>query len=161
MLVDVIQQEDDLKARSVKFVLMPEAWNGFVDNLFPCSWQITKLDENGKNDPRLAGRAGIYTLLVQPGIAAHSACSYLMYVGQTKNLRKRFYNYLVTEKRTRKRPNVFRLLNVYEGYIWFCFTEVDSDRLDEYENALMNAYIPPVNAESRMPAEIRPSIGAF
>lgn len=161
MLVDVIQEEDNLKARSVEFTLVPDAWKAFGGDLLPCSWQMTKLDQSGRNHPCLGDRAGIYTLLVVPGIATHPACAYLMYVGQTHNLGDRFGNYLVTEKKTRKRPNVFRLLNIYEGYIWFCFTEVEADRLDEYENALMDAYMPPVNAKNRMPAGIRSTIGAF
>lgn len=161
MAIDFIQQEDRIMARSYTFRLMPEAWDAFADDQFLCAWQMTRLDENGKNDPCLVGRPGIYTLLVMPGIATHPACSYLMYIGQTTDLRRRFYNYLVTEKKHRKRPKVYRLLSIYEDFIWFCFTEVDADRLDEYENALMNAFIPPINDENRLPAEIRSIMGAF
>jgi hypothetical protein len=161
MAADIIQQQNDLKAHRVAFILMPNTWRAFQGNPLPCCWQVIKLDETAKRSPRLTQQPGIYTLLVQPGIATHPACSYLMYVGQTHNLRQRFHNYLVTEKKKLKRPNIFRLLNIYEGYIWFCFTEVDAGRLDEYENALMNAYIPPSNADNRLPAEIRASIGAF
>lgn len=163
MAIDFIENQDKVKSRKVEFTLMPEAWQKFriTQKAFPCTWKIIKLDEGCKNDLDLITRPGIYTLIVQPDIATHTACSYLMYVGQTHNLHQRFLNYLRTEKRIRKRPNIFRLLNIYGDHIWFCFTKVAADKLDEYENALMNAYIPPVNDENRLPAEMRPLVGAF
>lgn len=163
MAIDFIEDEDKLKSRKVEFTLMPDAWNKFriTQDTFPCAWKIIKLDEDSKNDVDLTKEAGIYTLIVQPGIASHTACSYLMYVGQTNNLHRRFLNYLRTEKKTRKRPNVFRLLNIYDDHIWFCFIKVAFGKLDDYENALMNAYIPPINDENRLPAEIRALSGAF
>jgi hypothetical protein len=163
MVVNFIDEEDKLKSRSVNITLMPEAWQKFQQKqaAFPCSWKVIKLDDACKNDPDLTKEPGIYTLLVQPGIAQHPSCSYLMYVGQTTNLFNRFRNYLSREKRKRIRPNVFRLLNIYNGNIWFCFTKVLSNQLDDYENALMNAYIPPVNNVDRLPSEIRSIKGAF
>lgn len=160
-MIEIIRQENDLKAHKVEFVLMPQAWRTFVHEQFPCAWRTIKLDESGKSDPVLTKRAGIYTLLLQPDIARHPACSYLMYVGQTHNLRQRFHNYSVTEKKRRKRPNVYRMLNMYDGFIWFCFTEVDEARLTEYENALMSAFVPPVNDKNRLPADVRSTRGAF
>lgn len=163
MTTDFIEEEDKLKSRTVSFTLLPEAWQKFNHNqaAFPCSWKIIKLDEMCKNDIDLAKEPGIYTLLLQPGIAAHPSCSYLMYVGQTSDLHRRFRDYLRHEKIKRKRPNVFRLLNIYSGKIWFCFTKVAAHQLNDYENALMNAYIPPVNDKNRLPAEIRSIKGAF
>ena len=163
MAIDFIEEEDKLKSRKMTFTLMPEAWQEFIINqdLFPCIWKIIKLNEEGKNNLDLNNESGIYTLIVQPGIALHPACSYLMYVGQTHNLRHRFLNYLRTEKKKRIRPNIYRLLNIYDNHIWFCFTKVDSDKLDEYENVIMNAYIPPINDENRLPAKTRRFVGAF
>jgi hypothetical protein len=142
---------------------MPDKWQKFIiiQDSFPCKWKIIKLAEECKDDLDLNKVPGIYTLLVQPGIASHPSCSYLMYVGQTHNLHLRFLNYLKYEKRIRKRPNIFRLLNIYDDHIWFCFTKVAPDELDKYENGLMNAYIPPVNDVNRFPAEMRKLKGAF
>jgi hypothetical protein len=161
--IDFIEEEDKLKSRTISITLMPEAWQNFKLNeaAYPCSWKVIKLDEVCKNDPDLSKTSGIYTLLIMPGIAQHPSCSYLMYVGQTHNLYLRFRNYLSREKTHRVRPNVFRLLNIYSDRIWFCFTKVAGYQLDRYENALMNAYIPPVNNVDRLPAEIRSIKGAF
>lgn len=163
MAIDFIKEEDRFLSRIMEFTLMPEAWQNFrsKENDFPCSWKMIKLDELNKNNPELTTESGIYTLLVQPAIASHPACSYLMYVGQTHNLQQRFLNYLRREKRIRKRPKVLRLLNIYFEQIWFCFTKISANQLDDYEKALMNAYIPPINDKNQLPAEIRSIIGAF
>jgi hypothetical protein len=163
MVIDFIKEEDKVKSRTTKFTLMPEEWQKFIviQDSFPCKWKIIKLDEKCKDDSDLNKEPGIYTLLVQPGIASHPSCSYLMYVGKTFDLHKRFLNYLRYEKRVRKRPNIFRLLNIYGDHIWFCFTNVAADQLERYENSLMNAYLPPVNDENRLPAEMRQLKGAF
>jgi len=163
MAIDIIEKEDKIKARTFEFVLMPDAWQDFQTNQtkYPCCWKTVKLDDKHILDPDLPEESGIYTLLVQPGIAEHPACSYLMYVGQTTNINRRFNDYLTTEKKTRKRPNIFRLLNIFDNKIWFCFTKVPREQLTDYEDTIMNAYIPPVNDDNRLPAEIRSIRKAF
>lgn len=84
-----------------------------------------------------------------------------MYVGQARSLRRRFVNYLVTEKRRQKRPKIYRMLNLYDNFVWFCYTPVAASKLDVYENALMEVYIPPKNSDNRLPASVRAIRSAF
>jgi len=63
----------------------------------------------------------IYTLLIQPGIANHPACSYVMYVGPAVDLSKRFGDYLTKERLESGRPNIVEPLHVYENHVWLCF----------------------------------------
>lgn len=159
MSTDIIQEATTLKSHSEEFILLPQKWQEFDPRKYPCSWTQVKLATT--EHQKIPDLSGIYTLLVQPGIAIHPACSYLMYVGQAISLKNRFRNYLVDEKKKNKRPKIFYLLNTYESYIWFCYTLVDKTRLNDYENALMTAYIPPKNSDNRLPASIRASRGAF
>lgn len=103
--------------------------------------------------------SGIYTLLVHPQVARHDKCSYLMYVGQADSLKKRFGEYLNAERLASGRPKIFRLLNVYEGYIWFGFATIPVTKLTAIENALMTAHLPPCN--DRLPAKLAKSVKAF
>ena len=101
--------------------------------------------------------AGVYSLVVQPGVAGHPTCSYLMYLGKAKDLRQRFIDYLTVERH--KRPKIVRLLEKYRGYIQFLYSGVDERELDNMEDRLINAFVPPCNA--RFTGEINTAKGAF
>ena len=152
--VDIIKEQDDLKAHEHRFFLWPRQWERYLDMH---KWKIYKLDELEKD--RIPKRSGIYSLLIQPGIANHPACSYLMYIGQAKSLRKRFMDYLNERKRETGRPKIYRFLNKYQKFVCFCCAPVKKNDLTKVENNLLNAYIPPAN--DQYPVEIRRIIKAF
>lgn len=138
-----------------RMVLSPKQW---ADCSLPVSlrWEFKKFTEdNSKHIPNDCG--GIYTFVVQPNIADHPACSYLMYVGKADNsLRSRYYKYL-EERRlgdASRRPHVEEMLKTWEGYLWFYYAKVDrKDVIHSVEQLLLAAYLPPTNKE--FPAEVR------
>lgn len=155
---DIIRDQDEMKAHTYEFILWPRRWQDFQTNPNATyDWTIRRLDKSEKNG--IPDKPGIYTLLIQPGIAGHPACSYLMYVGQAQSLRHRFEDYLGSERRETGRPKIFRLLNKYSDYIWFCFTPVSLAELDNVEKTLIKAYEPPCN--NQIPAEVSKVRGAF
>ena len=100
---------------------------------------------------------GVYSLVIQPRIAGHSGCSYLMYVGKAKNLRARFGDYLTRERI--KRPKVVRVLELYSGHLTFFYSTIDETVLDVTEEELINAFVPPCN--SKFTADVQRARGAF
>lgn len=152
--IDLVEQQDECLAHLVRFPLWPAKWQAFTSDV-ALSWTIRKLEHDEKEN--IPSTAGIYSLLIQPAIASHPACSYLMYVGQAQNLQDRFYNYLTTEQRIR--PKVVRLLHKWRGYIHFCYSNVPVGQLTVVEDALLDAYIPPVN--SRFPGQLASVVRAF
>lgn len=155
-VVDLIDAQDELKSHTAAFVLWPRQWQGYHRTL-RSGWHIRPLED--AESPAIPTASGVYTILVQPGIASHPACSYLMYVGRTGNLRARFGNYLNRERRTTGRPRVLRLLNRYSDYLWFCYSRVPRNSLRAVEEDLIRAYMPPCN--DQYPAELRPAVKAF
>jgi len=153
---DIIVEQNESKAHTYEFVLWPRQWSAH-SSTDTFSWNSVRLSLH--NSPAVPTTSGIYTLLVQPGLFNHPACSYLMYVGQAKSLRRRFSDYLNREKRSTGRPKIFRLLNMYPNQAVFCFTIIPASDLDRIESALLNAFIPPCN--DRFPAEVQRIIGAF
>lgn len=158
-MIDILKEQDEMKAHTHEFVLWPRKWQEYDNVNLVCNWQMHRLVEVER--PNIPNQSGVYTLLVQPGIAAHPACSYIMYVGQATSLRRRFGDYLTSEKRESGRPKIFRLLNMYENNLWFCYALVPNDRLDVFEDALMASYLPPKNSDNRLPASVRAIRGAF
>ena len=155
-VVDIIQEQDEFKSNKISFVLWAQKWAEFDDSL-KLTWVTHRLAAS--ESLRIPTTPGIYTLLIQPGIAYHPACSYLMYVGQTRSLRRRFGEYLQRERRETGRPKVLRLLNKYSDHVWFCYTSLAEPILTSVEDALLNAYLPPAN--DRYPAEISRVTEAF
>jgi len=153
-VVDIIQEQDAMKAHVHRFTLWPRQWGKYFDTH---SWQIFRLDELEKD--HIPKQSGVYSLLIQPGIANHPACSYLMYIGKTNSLRRRFMDYLNERKRETGRPKIYRFLNKYQNFVCFCCTPVKVADLTIIEDNLLNAYIPPAN--DQYPAEIRRIMKAF
>ncbi len=129
-----------MKAHLHEFVLWPHKWQAFRD-ICVLTWQTYQLIERER--PSIPDEAGIYTLLIQPGIANHPACSYVMYVGKATSLRRRFGEYLNKERRETGRPKLFWLLNTYLDHTFFCCAPVSETNLRAVEDALIAAYIPP------------------
>ena len=155
---DIIEEQDEYIAHCHEFALWPRKWEEYRD-VCTLDWQLHRLANSER--PKIPEESGIYTLMVQPGIASHPVCSYLMYVGKTNSLRRRFGEYLNKEKRKTGRPRVFRLLNKYPDHIWFCCSLVSQTDLADVEDTLLIAYIPPTNDSHQLPAEIRKVKGAF
>ena len=154
-VVDIIKVQDEMKAHMREFVLWPLRWQQYTPGNH--AWHLQRLRPDDVNN--IPESAGVYTLLIQPGIASHPSCSYVMYVGRSDSLRRRFREYLGPERRATGRPKIYRLLHRYSDYLWFCFTEVEAARTKDVEDALMTAYVPPEN--DQLPAEIRNIRGAF
>jgi hypothetical protein len=139
-VVDVLDEIKEFAAYRQEFTLWPRRWEEYASSH---GWRLQRLKKSMKN--KIPDGPGIYTLVLQPGIAGHNSCSYLMYVGKAVSLRTRFDDYLGKEKLESGRPKMFRFLNMYEGYVWFCYTTVRRSFLNKFENRLIYAYIPPLN----------------
>lgn len=112
------------------------------------TWEAVKFTRS--NTRMIPMTRGVYTFLVQPGIANHPCCSYLVYVGETENQNfKRRYQQYLREKRAgdeSARPHVTDMLEKWDGFLWFCFAKIDqADLIEDVENALLTAYLPPSN----------------
>jgi len=137
---------------------VPQQWAAYnlSDSL---NWEIYPFQqdqiENIPNQP------GVYSFVIQPGIASHSACSYLMYIGQTKRtLQDRFEDYFDERKNPAGRPKLLDLLNFYEDYLHFCCSTIEEkERIGEIEDELIKAFLPPCN--DQLPAGVRRVTGAF
>ncbi len=163
-LNDLLPDPDRPSGHTWSFVLWPRQWtaNNLLDslNLDSLNWEIHPFQSEKINEiPR---DPGIYSFVVQPGIANYPYCSYLMYVGMTKRpLNVRFKEYF-REKRnaTTGRPKLLKMLNVYEDYLHFCCSAIEEiGRIEAIEKALLNAFIPPCN--DQYPAEISRVMRAF
>ena len=117
-------------------------WHEY-DETLTFDWESAKLRASDRM--AVPAECGIYSLILDPHLGGHPHCTYLMYVGQTTSLKRRFGTYLTTERR--KRSKVSRLLNDYDAYIYFCFTRLPFDRLNEVEDALSTAYLPSCNSK--------------
>lgn len=150
---DIIAEEDEAQSYRYTFTLWPRLWQeypihpGLTFNWHECQFFATEADH-------IPSEPGLYSFLIQPSLANHQSCSYLMYIGKTTILRRRFRQYLRERDRESGRPRIVRLLNKYPNNLIFCYTVVpDVSHIDEMEKALTNAFIPPCN--DQLPARVR------
>lgn len=150
---DLIRQQDEAAAHRVQFVLWPKLWSDFSSKKMPrFRWEVYPFQPEFTT--KIPKKAGIYSFLVQPGIALHPSCSYLVYIGKTsRQLRARFREYLTEMTREIGRPKIIRLLNKYTGHIYFCCSPLSNIKsVTRVENALLGAFVPPFN--DTLPAEV-------
>jgi hypothetical protein len=135
-------------------ILFPPAWEACALSI-NLSWQIVPFDAARVRDVP-DNQRGIYSFVVQPGIANHPACSYLLYVGQTaRNFRVRYKEYLIDEAAgiESRHPHIAGMLCKWKGYLWFCYAHIENKSLIEpTEDALLASYLPPTNIE--MPGKL-------
>ncbi|SRR6266581_2940228 len=119
------------------------------------TWKAAKFSRS--NMRTIPTTRGVYTFLVQPGIANHPCCSYLLYVGKTENqnFRRRYQQYLREKQAGDEsgRPHVTDMLEKWDGFLWFCFASIEQANLiEDVEKTLLTAYLPPTNKE--FPAKV-------
>ncbi len=146
-----------------RMVLSPFQW-GACKLPVDLTWRAVKFTRT--NAMQIPATRGVYTFLVQPGIADHPCCSYLLYVGETasQTFRRRYRQYLrewrAGDQSTR--PHVTDMLEKWAGYLWFCFARVQNRNLiEDVENALLTAYLPPSNKDfpAKVSRELRKLFG--
>lgn len=140
--IDLVAQQDEYNKHVWRMCLWPTQWNARSPSA-KLVWKTVVLDPSQKS--AIPTAPGIYSLLVQPNIANHTGCSYLMYIGKASSLRSRFGNYLTTEKL--RRPKIIRLLEMYKDHLHFCYSTVPKAKLDTVEEQLYSAYVPPCNTQ--------------
>ncbi|MDE0315426.1 MAG: hypothetical protein OXM61_11025 [Candidatus Poribacteria bacterium] len=155
----IIEEQDYFKANSCTFYLLTREWQSYnLPDSF--NWEIRPFQDDQKT--HIPRNSGIYSFVIQPGIASYPSCSYPMYIGLAglRTLRKRFSDYLYEQNNPSSRPNILRLLNKYKGYLHFCYSVVNErERLKEIEDALIKAFLPPCN--DQYPGEFNRAVGAF
>jgi hypothetical protein len=132
-----------------RMVLFPYNW-AMCRLPIKLNWQVVRFAEQYAS--RVPNTCGVYSFLVQPGIANHRHCSYLLYVGETKdqNFRVRYRQYLRDKALGDKsrRPHVAEMLRKWDGYLWFCYARIkNTDAIEAIEEALLKAYLPPTNKD--------------
>ena len=136
-------------------VLYPRAWESYS---FPLklAWGVVPFRADHIIDVP-DNQKGVYSFVVEPGIADHPKCAYLLYIGQTtRSFRVRFQEYLRDEAAgiDGRRAHVSGMLCKWKGYLSFCFAHVDDDSdIEAVEDALLSAYLPPANIE--LPGKLR------
>jgi len=158
---DLIDEQDEAKAFREDFFLWPKMWREYAQaHNYNFNWDIHPFAPSEVHN--IPDENGLYTFLIQPSIALHPACSYLMYVGmaEEQSLRDRFRDYLQEKRDNKGRRKIVRLLNKYPDNLFFCCTAVQSGLpLETIEKALISAYIPPCN--TKLPARVSRVIGAL
>ena len=90
--VDLVKEGKGFK---IEFLLWPHFWQTYLS---VHNWESRPL--NRVNERHIPQAPGVYSLLLQPGIAGHKLCSNLMYIGEAKDLRVRFHDYLTRERKS-------------------------------------------------------------
>ena len=131
------------------FELYPELWTvpRLAEYYKGRSWTVTRFtDPPASNVP---ASSGIYMFVVAPHCGGLEDHSYIFYVGQATNLQTRYRQYLSEQKGegTNPREEVVIFLDHLQDHVFFHFTLVPKEELDEAENLLKDNLTPPANKQ--------------
>ena len=157
-----LEQSDEFRAYEVRrLILYPPAWQTLALQV-PLQWTSIQLSKTAPNQISDTDH-GVYTFVVQPGIASHPLCACLLYVGKASGkggFRARYYSYVGEHgKDDSPRPLVNRMINKWYEHLWFCYAVVPTASVPNTEEELLKAYMPPYNTQ--FPAEISAAVRAF
>ena len=133
------QINDISSFRVARTILYPEGWTTYQP-LTQLDWSAPPLQYP---DPgSLDAVPGVYSFVVQPGVADHPASAHVMYVGKTNNLKRRYREY-----RTKKKVRThMQKMKKWTGWLWFYYSEVPTQvRPELVEAQLLKALLPPYN----------------
>lgn len=141
------QITDDLKRYNIsRMVLSPTRWASFRDPT-PLSWKKVRFDQHDLEQVP-DNEFGIYTFIVDAGIANHPHCCYLLYLGkaQKQPLRTRIKQYLYEPSDPKGRGPIQDMILDWYSHLYVCYAPVsDVSSIDNLENALLEAFVPPMN----------------
>ncbi len=157
--LDLIRETDEAATFRVPFLLWPKPWTEFTDTT-PLEWRRVKFGENTLDEVP-SDAHGVYSFVVEPGIALHPACAFLLYVGMTdRPLRVRYQEYLREPAKKKPRPRIVRMLRKWPDHLYFYYSKVPPGVVvRDLESALIAGLMPPANTE--LPARVRDIVGAF
>lgn len=142
------------------FELHPELWAipDIADYYDPRPWQIIRFTNPPEFDIPVA--SGIYMFVVAPHCGRLQDHSYIFYVGRTKDLRRRYANYLEEQAGLRQsnRPDVIIFLNHLRDYVFFHYTLIPENELEIAENLLKDNLTPPANSRMEVTGRLNPPI---
>lgn len=140
-----------------EFMLYPAAWSkyGYKRQL---DWKTVSFRASERS--KLPKEPGVYAFLIQPNVAPVLNASYLVYVGETKSLHRRFGDYLREEAGLgNARIQLYSLFKYFKGYILFAYATLPEAERKEAEDELIKALTPPINR--KLPATIAAAERAF
>jgi len=143
------QLTEDLKKYNVSsIVLSPTRWASYTDPT-PLTWQKVKFDQQELNNVP-DNEFGIYTFIVDAGVASHPHCSYLLYLGKAEgqSLRSRIGQYFYEPNNPKGRGPIQDMIHDWHSNLYVCFAPVnDVSKIDGLENAMLEAFVPPMNQQ--------------
>ena len=144
----------EAEAHRVPFTLWCRMWDEFQQSV-SLEW-VDHPFEDGEVD-EIPSTPGVYAFLVQPRLAGGLDVSYLLYIGKSGNLNRRFRDYLRELEAENARPRIVIYLNRYLRF--WCATLPSDVSTTDIEDELLAAIIPPLN--KRLPASVGRIVGAF
>ncbi len=152
-------RKGEYKIHVRKFFLFPEFWMEPKNKLpIPLKWKSVKFSNVNKS--RIPSEKGIYAFVLIPSYNNFFKTRYLFYAGKTnRTLKKRFTEYL-SEKDGKGKPRakVFEMLNLYDGHLYFYYSEVkNTNDVDLCEEQLINTFVPHINFQIPI-AKIKPEL---
>jgi len=152
-------EKADYRLHVRKFFLHPKTWedkaNDISQTLIWKNYKFTKA-----NKARIPDKKGIYCFVLIPKSPNFFNTHYLFYVGKTtRTLRIRYSEYLRDQDgKGKPRHKVFEMLNLYDSYLYFYCTELNSDLdITDVEDKLINTFMPYINTNIPI-ATVKPEL---
>ncbi len=156
-----IQLTDEFRSFQISnIILNPNLWRKYP-NRINLDWKRIQFDES-QREYIPDSQCGVYSFVVMPGIANHSTCAYLLYVGKTeRSFRQRYSEYLYGQKTGKNiEAHKYEMLVKWKDYLWFCYAPITQiNIIKQMEDDLIEAYLPPYNKE--FPASVRTPMGVL
>jgi len=135
-----------------RICIHPDIWN--IPKILPnyqfTQWQEVKFEKNSiPLINHLEGQEGIYMFIARPNSLPNSNHSFIMYIGETGNIKQRFEKYF-TYKSTKHPSDQLkrRMVLVWKDYLYFQYITTNFGNRaarETLEYDLIDTIVPPMN----------------
>lgn len=138
-----------------KFCLDFDIWNLNIDLEKEADFQWTEVKFKKENRILIPESKGIYFFLIKPTNSAllNESHKYILYIGQAKNLRRRYGEYFryASSKHASEQLKRYMVV-IWRSHLYFNFIELlstNDDELTDIEYKLIDSIAPPFNKDFR------------
>jgi len=135
------------QSHSVSIMFLPSAWSSAVDD--KREWFQVDFPPDPRNT--IPKKSGVYAFVVEPNMFNLQPANGLFYVGKATNLYQRIASYISElnhDFNISKRPNIWRMLNQWNGHIKYYFTiTTNVSEAEALEDEMLKAFIPHFNKQ--------------
>lgn len=155
MSLEIPSESEILVNKSLRWNTFCLDYDIWTNTTIPGLLQWKQIKFGDRNIDDLDSKEGIYMFIAKPPIAYNENHSYILYIGETKDLKRRYLEYLNTYNSSTHPSDQLKrkMVIIWRNYLFFNYLEMNvggnKKKREKVEYDLIDTIVPPFNDKFR------------